>query len=564
MQTTRFFSGRRAPGPSRGSTARKIFAPGAREPLTVRVWSAAARRRFWTRRPVASSKSADLSAHSKGAGGRPGAVRGGVIRVLLALGLLLGGFHPGSVWGGVTPITRNPAVDDPTEPVKDSLSERGSHNFNDMGAWIWDTNTFDRQTVRFWKAFEIPPGENVARARLRITADNEYILFLDGRELGRDAEWRHLYEYDITPLLESGKHVLAVEAYNSSREAGLVFGMRVGLSSGRVVEVKTDTNWLIVPNTLAGWEKRREPGADWRPATALSTFGTGPWGNQDYIDLVPPLQPIIVPFWQTSWFEILLGVICGTVSLVSFSLGTQVLLHNQEQQLLQRERARIARDIHDDLGTRVTQLVLQGEVAQTELPAGSKTRAQLERISEEAREALRAMDEILWAINPRRDNLHEFATFVCGHAQTFLKATPIQCLLDVEPAISSVAFDLPYRRSLLLAVKEALNNAAKHSQATELLLQIRRQGRGLMVAVQDNGRGFDPAHSKAERNGLDNMNQRMIEVGGTCRLTSAPGRGCRVEFHIPFIHMRRRSWWSNPRFRRPPSGSPALPESTPS
>jgi nitrate/nitrite-specific signal transduction histidine kinase len=145
-----------------------------------------------------------------------------------------------------------------------------------------------------------------------------------------------------------------------------------------------------------------------------------------------------------------------------------------------------------------------------------------------------------------------------------LKATPIQCLLDVEPAISSVAFDLPYRRSLLLAVKEALNNAAKHSQATELLLQIRRQGRGLMVAVQDNGRGFDPAHSKAERNGLDNMNQRMIEVGGTCRLTSAPGRGCRVEFHIPFIHMRRRSWWSNPRFRRPPSGSPALPESTPS
>jgi signal transduction histidine kinase len=147
--------------------------------------------------------------------------------------------------------------------------------------------------------------------------------------------------------------------------------------------------------------------------------------------------------------------ICVFVSMFSLILASQVLLHRKEKFLLHQERARIARDIHDDLGTRVTQLVLQGEVAQSELPSGSRTRGQLERISEEAREALRAMDEILWAINPRRDTLHEFATFVCGHAQTFLKATPIQCVLDVEPAMSTIAFDLPFRRSLLLAVKEA-------------------------------------------------------------------------------------------------------------
>jgi signal transduction histidine kinase len=270
----------------------------------------------------------------------------------------------------------------------------------------------------------------------------------------------------------------------------------------------------------------------------------------DYIDLVPPLQPVNIPFWQTGWFEIVLISVCGVASLISFSLTTQVLLHKKEQQLLQRERARIARDIHDDLGTRVTQLVLQGEVAQSELPPGSKTRGQLEGISEEAREALRAMDEILWAINPRRDTLHEFATFVCGHAQTFLKATPIQCVLDVEPAMSTTAFDLPFRRSLLLAVKEALNNAVKHSEATELLLQIRRQGHGLTVAVQDNGKGFDSSRTKAERNGLDNMVQRLHEVGGTCLLTSQPGKGCRVEFHIPFIQMRRRPWWLNWRLGR--------------
>ena len=354
-----------------------------------------------------------------------------------------------------------------------------------------------------------------------------------------------MYEYDVTALLGPGQHVLAVEAYNSSREAGFMFGMRVGLASGQVITIASDPSWLIVPNDLAGWQNRVEPDDSWRPATSMAKFGAGPWGvNQEYIDLVPPLEPLIIPFWQTTWFEILLLAIFGGVCLVSFSLATQVLLHQKEQALLQRERARIARDIHDDLGTRVTQLVLQGEVAQTEQPAGSRTHGQLERISEEAREALQAMDEILWAINPRRDNLHEFATFVCGHAKTFLKSTSIQCLLDVEPAMSAVAFDLPFRRSLLLAVKEALNNAAKHSKATELLLQIRRQGLGLMVAVQDNGRGFDPVQPRGERNGLDNMSQRLTEVGGTCKVTSQPGQGCRVEFHIPVIQMRRRSWWS--------------------
>jgi signal transduction histidine kinase len=485
-----------------------------------------------------------------------GVVRSAALVVCLTCGFLTAKSQPVPVGDTAAPPASNTNIDDPTEPVKDSLSERGSHNFSDMGSWIWETNTFDRQTVRFWKSFEIPAGATIKRARLRITADNEYILYLDGEEIGRDAEWRHLYEYDITALLRPGRHVLAVEVYNSSREAGFMFGMKVGLTDGKVVEVKSDASWLIVPEGVSGWEKKNTPADSWRAATVEFPFGLGPWGTMDYINLVPPMQPVVVPFWKTGWFEVVLISVCGVVSLISFSLTTQVLLHKKEQQLIQRERARIARDIHDDLGTRVTQLVLQGEVAQSELSAGSKTRGQLERISEEAREALHAMDEILWAINPRRDTLHEFATFVCGHAQAFLKATPIQCVLDVEPAMSTTAFDLPLRRSLLLAVKEALTNAVKHSGATELLLQIHRQGHGLTVTVQDNGKGFDPAQASAERNGLNNMSQRLTEVGGTCRLTSQPGKGCRVEFHIPFTQMRRQPWWVSWRLGRTVKSQP--------
>jgi hypothetical protein len=473
--------------------------------------------------------------------------------LLLAFGLLAALIQTAQVLGAVPGITHTAMVNDPAEAAKDSLSERGSHNFGDMGSWIWETNTFDRQTVRFWKWFQIPSTTKATRARLRITGDNEYTLFLDGRELGRDAEWRHLYEYDITSLLTPGKHVLAVEVYNSSREAGMVLGLRVGLADGNIVEVKSDQTWLIVPDDVRNWEKKVEPAETWHKATIITAFASGPWGKVDYIDLVPPLQPFVIPFWQTGWFQIVLLTVCGVVSLISFRLMTQVMVHQKEKELLQRERGRIARDIHDDLGLRVTQLVLQGEVALRESPAGSATRVQYAKICEEAREALRALDEILWAINPGRDTLGEFATYICGYAQTFLKTTPIQCVLDVESEMSQAAFDLPFRRNLLLAVKEALNNAVKHSHATELLLKIRWQNNRLYLIVEDNGNGFDPVLANPGRNGLTNMAQRMAEAGGTFHLTSQPGQGCRVEFNTPLKPLRPHfSWLHWRRSTKPP------------
>jgi nitrate/nitrite-specific signal transduction histidine kinase len=112
----------------------------------------------------------------------------------------------------------------------------------------------------------------------------------------------------------------------------------------------------------------------------------------------------------------------------------------------------------------------------------------------------------------------------------------------VDPELSAAAFDLPLRRSLLMAIKEALNNAVKHSKATELKLKIYWQGQNLVVVVQDNGHGFDLKHFKSERNGLTNITQRMREMGGSCVITSAPGEGCRIEFGVPFNHLRRYPW----------------------
>lgn len=434
---------------------------------------------------------------------------------------------------------------------------------NGLGSWIWANKTFDRQTCQLWRSFDIPASSTVTRARLLMTVDNEFTLFLDGRELGRGVEWRELFDFDLTQLMSPGRHVLAVKAFNASRAAGMIFGFRVNLADGKIIEVRSDQSWRIVPEGVSGWEKMTEAAEAWPPATIMAALGGAPWWTKpENMNVMPTLQPIKVFFWQTGWFQITLLVVCGLVILISLRLMAQLALHQKERWLLQQERARIARDIHDDIGSRMTQLVLHGEVAQSDLPDDSKMRPQLDRICEEARGLLSSMDEILWAVNPRRDTLRDFAAYVCGYAQQFLKATPIQCLFEVDPEMSAAAFDLPLRRSLLMAIKETLNNAVKHSKATELQLKIHWQGHRLVVVVQDNGQGFDMEKMKSGRNGLANITQRMNEMGGSCNVTSQPGMGCRIEFGVPLTQPRRYPWtwlWNS----KPFSGQTNEPKNLP-
>jgi signal transduction histidine kinase len=208
-------------------------------------------------------------------------------------------------------------------------------------------------------------------------------------------------------------------------------------------------------------------------------------------------------------------------------------IQSQTQQMVRRERSRIARDIHDDLTARLTQLILLSEVVQTSLPPGSELCLQMRRISDKARELSRSMNEIIWLVNSQRDTLRDFASFVCKYAETFLEPTPICCRFDLEEEMPDTQFDLGVRRNLFLAVKESLNNTVRHSQASEVTIRIRRQGNNVVVAVEDNGKGFDPATTNHGRNGLSNLMKRAADAHGVCHLISQPGAGCRVELVIP-------------------------------
>jgi signal transduction histidine kinase len=419
---------------------------------------------------------------------------------------------------------------------------------NGLGGWIWSAQTTDKQFCQLWRAFEIPPGARVSQALLKMTVDNGYRFFLDGRELGQGTEWRALTQYDITLLLTPGTHTLAVIGFNDFLQAGLILGLRVELVDGRVIEVKSDASWRIVPNDESGWEFKKQAAAGWASAKVAGPHDLSPlWWTDHPLDFatVAPFKPVIIPLWHRGWFHAALISVCGIIFLICLWLMAQLIVRNNEHRLLNLERARIARDIHDDVGTRLTKLVLQGEVVQSTQPANSEVRRQLDMICEGLRGVLGAMDEVLWAVNPRHDTLENFISYLCDYAETFLQNTKIQCRLDVEADLPPLNFDLPLRRSLLLVVKEALNNAAKYSGASELILRVYRNGQKLVVVVEDNGKGFDLNQARPDRNGLTNLFQRMKEAGGECQIKTRPGAGCRVEFSLPLTGRPVRHWFVN-------------------
>ena len=427
-----------------------------------------------------------------------------------------------------------------------------------IGRWIWTTNFADKQECRFRRAFTLPATNAVRKATLRITADNLYRLYLDGREIGEGANWKNLTEYDVTWLLSPGDHVIAVEAFNDNFEAGVIGGLQIEFVNGQRLQVLSDAAWRVVPVPVRGWQKKTRALKDWPAATEVGVPGQFPWWlRPGDIMRLPPLRPIELRFWQRGWFLSVVLLVSALALALSVRLAAKLAVQTRAQKLLERERARIARDIHDDLGSALTQLVLQGEVAQTEFPQGSPARAQLDQLCDRARNVSHALEEVLWVVNSKRDTVRDFCTYVCKHAQNFLSPTAIRCRLDVQPDMPASEFDLPVRRGLFLAVKEALNNAAKHSGATEVFLRIHCQGEQLVVVVEDNGHGFDASLLGGEGNGLANMQQRLQEMGGACSVVSEPGTGCRVQFTMSLASAAARNapWWRQI-FRRRPSAQP--------
>lgn len=204
--------------------------------------------------------------------------------------------------------------------------------------------------------------------------------------------------------------------------------------------------------------------------------------------------------------------------------------HTERRRELEEERSRIAHDLHDDLGAALTQIRFLSALESRDSRAPEDARGRMWQISEKSRDMVASLDEIVWAINPTNDSLASLANYLCHFAEEFFGATAIRCRLDVADALPSAPLTSEVRHHLYLAVREALNNIAKHSGATEVWLRIHVQEPELRIELEDNGRGFTPAAAGSAGEGLANMRQRLEKIGGRYECESRPGAGATCRF----------------------------------
>jgi signal transduction histidine kinase len=203
------------------------------------------------------------------------------------------------------------------------------------------------------------------------------------------------------------------------------------------------------------------------------------------------------------------------------------------QRTLDAERQRIARDIHDDLGSGLTEIILLSDSLDESIQPTPADQKMVGEISARARSLTRAMDEVVWAINPRNDTLEGFLTYLGKFTQDYLIKAEVRCRWNVPTEVPELPLSADMRHNLYLACKEALHNIVKHAGASEVSVRLDLAEGGFTLAIEDDGRGFAAALPPARGNGLANMRQRLKELGGVCRVESTPGGGTRVLFSLP-------------------------------
>jgi signal transduction histidine kinase/ligand-binding sensor domain-containing protein len=249
--------------------------------------------------------------------------------------------------------------------------------------------------------------------------------------------------------------------------------------------------------------------------------------------IVPPFLWQRWPVRAASLVGFTLGVIAA-VRYVSFRRLRLRLARLEQEASLHRERTRIARDLHDDIGASLTHIALLSELAQKDFDKPSKARGHIDQIFRNARTLVRSLDQIVWTVNPKNDTLDLFIAYLCTYAPDYLQSAGIRCRLDVPVDVPAMPLPSEVVHHLYLAVKETLHNVVKHAGATEVWLRLRLAAETITLTIEDNGRGFQIGDKAApDADGLGNLNRRLREIGGRCQQRSEQGKGMTATFTLP-------------------------------
>jgi ligand-binding sensor domain-containing protein/signal transduction histidine kinase len=326
--------------------------------------------------------------------------------------------------------------------------------------------------------------------------------------------------------LGPGKHTIEFHYTGLSFDAPERVRFRYRLSG-------LDPNWVEGGTRRVAFYSFVPPGS--YRFDVIACNGDGIW-NEQGASLALTVLPHV---WQTWWFITVMAVVIVAIIIGSARMVVRQRLRRLEQErVLERERTRIAQDLHDTMGAKLCRISFLSEHARNSQSMPGELQEDIRSISDDSREVLQSLDEIVWAVNPQKDTLDHLVCYIGQFVQEYFKRTGIECELEMPASIPAQPLSSQSRHHLFLAVHEALANILKHSQATRAKIAMACLDGHFTIKISDNGVGFDPAASQSDSlvaaagfcNGLGNMRQRMADLGGRCAVDSKTGNGTTIQF----------------------------------
>ena len=246
-------------------------------------------------------------------------------------------------------------------------------------------------------------------------------------------------------------------------------------------------------------------------------------------------------FWQAWWFlgatgAALLATVVGVVRLAEKRRVHARLQQLEQERALERERARIAQDLHDELGSSLARISLLSGLARADQGRPAQLESHVAKIAQSADDTVRALEEIVWAVRPGSDTLQSLVEYIAHFAKELFESSPTHCRLDLPPDLPAQPLPPEVRHSIFLVVKEALTNVLRHADAREVRVEAKATGHGLEILIRDDGVGFAASAqtNQTTAHGLGNMRRRARAMGGTIHLDSAPGQGTTLRLAVTF------------------------------
>jgi ligand-binding sensor domain-containing protein/signal transduction histidine kinase len=299
-----------------------------------------------------------------------------------------------------------------------------------------------------------------------------------------------------------------------------------------------DRGWVEAGGRRSAYYNKVAPGEYVFRVTACNNDGL--WNPEPKV-----LRLEVLPhFWQTRSFLAIalaaaLGCVISAAAWISRVRIKRELRRMEQQHAIERERSRIARDMHDELGAKLARISFQGATAKRVLSDPAQAGPQVEKMAETARELVTSLDEIVWAVDPANDSLEHLAGYICRYAGQFFEESSILCEFEIPENLPPWKLSSDVRHHLFLAYKEALTNVMRHAEATKVRIILQISSDTFELHVADNGRGISTldAGSSSSRpkrvgHGLNNIRERLESTGGRAEITSGP-QGTTVRLVVP-------------------------------